>query len=197
MNRTGTINLNLKIITSFFFWVLFFAWIGMIIFSGFSCFLIIDWIWSYFTIISFNRIRCLIAIWYFTRFWESIFLKKIFMKSGEKGWIQTIFLRGLLNFSAKSIRRRIFHVKAYAAHDMHEKILITCQNVIFCAFWRHCQALIRNNFSIANALKITFHAYAFTWQILLRKLFALKFKTPRKTNENSNHYLVDTEKPLK
>ena len=32
---------------------------------------------------------------------------------------------------------------------------------------------------------------------ILRILFALKFKTPRKTNENSNHYLVDTEKPLK
>ena len=48
----------------------------------------------------------------------------------------------------------------------------------FSAFWRHWQSLIRNNSSIANALKFKFSAYAFTWQILLRKLFALKFKTP-------------------
>ena len=59
------------------------------------------------------------------------------------------------------------------------KLVITWQNVNFSAFWRHCKALVRNHSSIENALKFTFHAYAFTWQILLRILFALKFKTPR------------------
>ena len=59
------------------------------------------------------------------------------------------------------------------------------RNLNFSAFWRHWQALIRNNSSIANALKFTFHAYAFTWQILLRILFALKFKTPRMNPEES------------
>ena len=52
------------------------------------------------------------------------------------------------------------------------------RNLNLSAFWRHWQALIRNNSSIANALKFTFHAYALTWQILLQTLFALKFKTP-------------------
>ena len=55
-------------------------------------------------------------------------------------------------------------------------------NLNFSAFWRHWQSLIRNNSSIANALKFKFPAYAFTWQILLRILFALKFKTPRIMN---------------
>ena len=56
------------------------------------------------------------------------------------------------------------------------------RNLNFSAFWRHWQAFTRNNSSIANALKFTFHAYAFTWQILLRILFALKLKTPRRNN---------------
>ena len=124
-----------------------------------------------------------------------------------------IELRGILNLSAKSIRRRICHVKAYAwnvnfsAFAIEELFRIkACQwrqnalkftfwhvitnlnlfwpkilvhrNLNFSAFWRHWQALIRNDSSIQNALKFKFHAYAITWQILLRILFALKLKTP-------------------
>ena len=53
------------------------------------------------------------------------------------------------------------------------------RNVNFSAFWCHWQALVR------------LHAYAFTWQILLRILFALKFKTPRNkfcADENSKNW---------
>ena len=150
------------------------------------------------------------------------FFISIFGKILGFNFPDNINVRGVLNFSAKSIRRRICHVKAYAwnvnfsAFAIEElfrikacqwrqnalkfkfrctkiyvltrdqyifgqnkfKLVITCQRVNFSAFWRHWQALVRNNSSIANALKFTFHAYAFTWQILIRILFTLKFKTP-------------------
>ena len=137
--------------------------------------------------------------------------------------IKTILiLRGVLDVSANSIRRRICHVMAYARNlnfsafaieklfrikacqwrqnalkfkfrcmeiyvltrdqyifCQHKfKLVTTYQNVNFSTFWRYWQALIRNNSSIANALKFKFLAYAYTWQILLQILFPLKLKTP-------------------
>ena len=84
-----------------------------------------------------------------------------------------------LKFQFRRTIMSVWHVIINQSIYCRSKLVYIDWNWNFSAFWRHWQVLIRNNSSIANALKLTFHAYAFTWQILLRILFALKFNTPR------------------